>query len=217
MRALLYIDGRVSSHYNTGSDLFPQKEQRSYMVVNGRVGLADRDHRWSVEFWAQNLFNKDYAQVAFNSPFQAGGSTTPPWAPGFTFAPFVDPQYPGSRQLFSMFLAEPRTFGLTLRARSRLSRTRRRRPMSAPPPPPPPPPGRGPAAAAAPAGSSAATGEPGRTRQLIVCKGLGRPRPAGRGLFLGRLRPWRVLRRLEQRGAQIVAFVAARVSYRRDA
>ena len=84
MRALLYVDGRVTSHYNTGSDLFPQKEQQSYMVVNGRIGLQDADGHWSVEFWAQNLFNKDYAQVAFNSPFQAGGSTTPPWAPGFT-------------------------------------------------------------------------------------------------------------------------------------
>jgi Outer membrane receptor proteins, mostly Fe transport len=73
LRALLYVDGRLSSHYNTGSDLFPQKEQQSYLVVNGRVGFEDENHHWSVEFWAQNLLNKDYAQVAFNSPFQAGG------------------------------------------------------------------------------------------------------------------------------------------------
>jgi hypothetical protein len=42
------------------------------------------------------------------------------------FAPFVDPQYPGGRQLFSMFLAEPRTFGLTLRALGSAPRARRR-------------------------------------------------------------------------------------------
>jgi hypothetical protein len=85
------------------------------------------------------LFNKDYAQVAFNSPFQQGGSTQPPFAPGFTHAPFVDPQYPGGRQLFSMFLAEPRTFGLTLRAKFGGTRAAPAY-VPAPPPPPPPPP-----------------------------------------------------------------------------
>ena len=135
---LFYIDARYTDNYNTGSDLFPQKGQQSYTVVNGRIGIRGPDDRWSVELWAQNLFNKDYAQVAFNSPFQAGGSTTPPWAPGFTFAPFLDPQYPGGRQLFSMFLAEPRTFGLTLRAK--WAGDRRVAPVEAAPPPPPPPP-----------------------------------------------------------------------------
>ena len=28
---------------------------------------------------------------------------------------FTDPQYPGGRQIFSQFLAEPRTYGITLR------------------------------------------------------------------------------------------------------
>jgi outer membrane receptor protein involved in Fe transport len=138
MRALLYLDGRVTSGYNTGSDLFPQKYQRSYEVINGRIGLQDDDGHWSVEIWAQNLTKQNYAQVAFNSPFQAGGSTTPPWAPGFTFAPFIDPQYPGSRQLFSMFLAEPRTFGITIRGRTGFAR--KATPAYVPPPPPPPPP-----------------------------------------------------------------------------
>ena len=137
MRALLYVDGRVTSGYNTGSDLFPQKWQQSYTVINGRIGLQDDDGHWSVEIWAQNLFKKNYAQVAFNSPFQAGGSTTPPWAPGFTFAPFIDPQYPGSRQLFSMFLAEPQTFGLTIRGRTGFARKAAPAYVSPPPPPPP--------------------------------------------------------------------------------
>jgi iron complex outermembrane receptor protein len=138
LRGLLYVDARYSGHYNTGSDLFPQKEQESYTVVNGRIGIRGPDDSWSLELWAQNLFNKDYAQVAFNSPFQAGGSTTPPFAPGFTFAPFIDPQFPGGRQIFSMFLAEPRTFGLTFRARWRGDRAAA--PVEAAPPPPPPPP-----------------------------------------------------------------------------
>jgi hypothetical protein len=127
---------RYNGHYNTGSDLFPQKEQQNYAIVNGRIGIHGPDDRWAVEFWAQNLLDKDYAQVAFNSPFQAGGSSTPPFAPTFTFAPFIDPQFPGGRQLFSMFLAEPRTFGATFRARWSGSR----KVEAAPPPPPPPPP-----------------------------------------------------------------------------
>jgi outer membrane receptor protein involved in Fe transport len=117
LSGLLYIDARYTDGYNTGSDLFPQKLQDSYTIVNGRIGIRGAGERWAVELWAQNLFNKNYAQVAFNSPFQTGGSTTPPFAAGFTFAPFVDPAFPGGRQLFHHFLAEPRTFGLTLRGK----------------------------------------------------------------------------------------------------
>ncbi|SNT30885.1 TonB-dependent receptor [Sphingopyxis indica] len=107
LTGLVYIDGRMTSDYNTGSDLFPQKEQDGYALVNARVGVRGPDEGWAVELWAQNLFNKQYAQVAFNSPFQAGGAG----------APFTDPQYPGGRQIFSQFLAEPRTYGVTLRGK----------------------------------------------------------------------------------------------------
>ena len=107
LTGLFYVDSRLTSDFNTGSDLFPQKEQTSFLVVNARLGLRGDDERWSIEAWAQNLFDQDYTQVAFNSPFQAGAST----------APFVDPQFPGGRQIFSAFLAEPRTYGLTGRFR----------------------------------------------------------------------------------------------------
>lgn len=107
LTGLFYIDGRLTSDYNTGSDLFPQKEQDSYAIFNARIGLRGPDEAWGIELWGQNIFNQDYAQVAFNSPFQAGQ----------TSAPFVDPQYPGGRQIFSQFLAEPRTYGITLRGK----------------------------------------------------------------------------------------------------
>lgn len=107
LSGLVYIDGRMTSDYNTGSDLFPQKAQDGFLLVNARVGLRGADERWSIELWSQNLLNKNYAQVAFNSPFQAGTGS----------APFVNPQYPGGRQLFSQFLAEPRTFGVTVRGK----------------------------------------------------------------------------------------------------
>ena len=107
LSALFYVDTRVSGDYNTGSDLFPQKEQDGFALVNARVGIRGPDERWAIEFWGQNVFNQNYAQVAFNSPFQEGAAT----------AAFQDPQYPGGRQLFSQFLAEPRTYGVTLRGR----------------------------------------------------------------------------------------------------
>jgi outer membrane receptor protein involved in Fe transport len=107
MSGLVYIDGRMTSDYNTGSDLFPQKEQDGFAVFNARIGLRGPDESWGLELWGQNIFNQDYAQVAFNSPFQAGA----------TSAPFVDGQYPGGRQLMSHFLAEPRTYGITLRGK----------------------------------------------------------------------------------------------------
>lgn len=107
MSGLVYFDTRLTDDYNTGSDLFPQKEQDSYAIFNARIGLRGRDQLWSIEFWGQNIFNENYTQVAFNSPFQEGAVA----------APFTDPQYPGGRQLFSAYLAEPRTYGVTLRTR----------------------------------------------------------------------------------------------------
>ena len=107
LEGLLYVDGRVTDDFNTGSDLFPQKAEDSFAVINARLGIRGPDQRWAVELWAQNLFDANYAQVAFNSPFQAGA----------TAAPFVDPAFPGGRQIFSAFLAEPRTYGITGRFR----------------------------------------------------------------------------------------------------
>ena len=86
-------------------------------LVNGRIGIRGPNERWAIEVWGQNLFNTNYAQVAFNSPFQEGGTGVPPFAAGLNATPFIDPQYPGGRQIFSQFLAEPRTYGVTLRGR----------------------------------------------------------------------------------------------------
>ena len=92
LSGLFFINARTSGDYNTGSDLLYGKEQDSYTIVNGRVGITGPDRRWGIEVFANNLFNKDYTQVAFNTPF-------------------VAPQ-----QTYSAFLAEPRTYGVTVRA-----------------------------------------------------------------------------------------------------
>jgi len=118
MTALLYVDQRTSAGYNTGSDLFPEKEQDGFTLVNARIGIRGPQQTWALEFWAQNLFNVDYQQVAFNSPFQGNLSRAhverwgaPP--------PGSNPQVTGSpaNQLFSSFLAEPRMYGITGRFR----------------------------------------------------------------------------------------------------
>jgi outer membrane receptor protein involved in Fe transport len=116
MRGLFYIDQRTSSGYNTGSDLFPEKTQDSFTLVNARIGVRGPEQRWAIELWAQNLFDVDYQQVAFNSPFQGSNSRAhvQNWGAGVG-----SPQVSGSpaNQLFSSFLAEPRTFGITGRFR----------------------------------------------------------------------------------------------------
>jgi outer membrane receptor protein involved in Fe transport len=107
LTGLVYFDGRMMSDYNTGSDLFPEKAQDGFSVWNARIGLRGPDERWGIEFWGQNIFNTDYTQVAFNSPLQGSGSVGA-----------VRAGTSGSAtQLFSAYLAEPRTYGVTLRGK----------------------------------------------------------------------------------------------------
>lgn len=107
LSGLVYLDARYSSEFNTGSDLDREKIQKAYMVVNGRIGIRGPDQAWAVELWAQNIFDKNYKQVAFDAPLQGSG----------TVRGVENEFYTRSTQLFGAFLAEPRTYGLTLRAR----------------------------------------------------------------------------------------------------
>ncbi len=112
LSALFYVDGRLSSDYNTGSDLFVEKEQDGFVVVNARIGLRGPDRRWSLELWAQNLLDQNYQQVAFNAPFQGAGNIDQVLRFGL-----ANNTTAAANQVFSSFLAEPRTFGATLRTR----------------------------------------------------------------------------------------------------
>ena len=93
LSGLFYVNARTTGDYNTGSDLLYGKEQDGFTLVNARIGVRGPDDAWAIEGWAQNLFNVDYSQVAFNTPFVA------------------------SQQTYSAFLAEPRTYGITVRGR----------------------------------------------------------------------------------------------------
>lgn len=85
------LGAKYSSSYNTGSDLNPVKMQEGYVVTNGRISLGTADDRWAVELWAQNMLDQKYYQVAYDAPFQSGS--------------------------FDAFLGQPRTYGVTLRAK----------------------------------------------------------------------------------------------------
>ena len=91
------VGTKYSSDYNTGSDLDPGKIQKSFMVWNGRVVFGPRSNMWDVELWGENLFNKDYKQVAFDSGFQNAPSN--------------------AKGVLDAFLGAPRTFGVTVRAK----------------------------------------------------------------------------------------------------
>ena len=106
LRGLLYADTRMTSDYNTGSDLFPEKQQEGFATVNARIGVRGAQSAWSLEFWGQNIFDKQYQQVAFNAPFQGTNSAAQTQAFGLT-----------ANQLFTSYLAEPRTFGVTARTK----------------------------------------------------------------------------------------------------
>ena len=111
LRALFYVDARHQSSFNTGSDLNLEKTQKSFNTVNARIGVRGPDDMWAVELWGQNLTKANYLQVGFNAPLQGSGTyrgTEQGAARGF---------YDRSTSLFGAFLGEPRTYGLTLRAK----------------------------------------------------------------------------------------------------
>ncbi len=106
LKGLAYVDFRYSSGLNTGSDLDFEKRQKDYGLVNARLGVHGPDKRWGIELWAQNLFNVNYQQIAFDMPLQGSGATNSV-RNDFTAS---------SSQLYGLFLGEPRTYGITVRS-----------------------------------------------------------------------------------------------------
>jgi iron complex outermembrane recepter protein len=85
------VNEKYSSSYNTGSDLDPRKLQGAYGLLNARLGLGSPDGKWTVEVWGANIADKGYYQVGFDAPFQFNQ--------------------------IDAFLADPRTFGITVRTK----------------------------------------------------------------------------------------------------
>jgi outer membrane receptor protein involved in Fe transport len=99
LTGLAHIDVRYVGEQDTASDLNPAKVQPSYVLVNGRFGFTTQDERYAFELWGRNLLDEDYAQVMFDAPLQ-----------------FLAPAFPVTG-LRGAFLGDPRTYGVTLRAR----------------------------------------------------------------------------------------------------
>ena len=104
LSGLVYVDTRLQSDTNTGSDLDREKIQDAFAVTNARIGLRGAEQKWALELWAQNIFNVNYQQVTFDAPLQGSGTTRQTALAGTT-----------STQLYGAFLAEPRTYGVTAR------------------------------------------------------------------------------------------------------
>ena len=86
-----HIDARYTSEHNTGANLDPVKQQDAYTVVNARLIFtsADPANPWTVDFWAQNLTDEQYAVTIFDAPLQSG--------------------------TYNAFLGDPRLYGVSVR------------------------------------------------------------------------------------------------------
>ena len=109
LSALFYLNMRMQSDVNSGSDLDLEKVQDGYALVNGRIGLFGPDRKWGIELWGQNLLNKKYQQIAADGPGQGSG----------TFRAVAAAPSTGlsgtANQLYIAFPGEPRTYGVTVR------------------------------------------------------------------------------------------------------
>ncbi len=89
------VNANYRSHYNTGSDLNPNKDQPAFWLASGHIGIRSASDAWELELWGRNLFNEHYNIVAFSTPFE-----------GPTGAPL--------NAAISVFPGEPATYGMTL-------------------------------------------------------------------------------------------------------
>ena len=94
------VSSRFTSKYNTGSNLDPLKEVEELVVVNARMSFYSDNSPFELELWAQNLFDEDYYELAFDTPLQGTAATQT--ATGTAVGAFLSP---------------PLTFGATARVR----------------------------------------------------------------------------------------------------
>lgn len=83
-----------TSEFNlvTGLDPRPVSNQDAFTLYNASVTIGATDQAWAIQFWGRNIFEEEYAKGGFPSVGYLGASFN---------------QYPG----------DPRTYGVSLRAR----------------------------------------------------------------------------------------------------
>ena len=109
LRAGFSLAAKYVDDYNTGSDLLPFKLQEAFTTINGRIVIGTEDERWTAEFWAQNLTDEEYTQVAYNAFLQGSAFASTVQPNGTFYNPAAD------TQTYNAFLGAPRTYGATLR------------------------------------------------------------------------------------------------------
>ncbi|MGE0596764.1 MAG: TonB-dependent receptor [Hyphomonadaceae bacterium] len=99
--ARFYANGRYLSDYRLQTlSRNPLTDQEAFSIFDARVGLGAEDDRWGIDVWVRNLTDEYYSIGAFAVPEQSLFSATG--------------QVEG---VFAAYPNEPRTFGVTLRAR----------------------------------------------------------------------------------------------------
>lgn len=99
---LLHADARYVSDQIGGSNLDPAKTQAAHAIVNLKLGFERGG--LGLELWARNVLDVQTFQIAFDGPYQGS-------------APNAANPAPASFSQLGAFLNEPRTMGLTLKAR----------------------------------------------------------------------------------------------------
>ncbi|EAQ28991.1 TonB-dependent receptor [Erythrobacter sp. NAP1] len=84
---------QASNPGSNGAQLLPFDVQDGNTMISMRAGIGAQDKSWTLEAWAVNLTNEITRNVTFNTTLRA--------SPGFSAR--------------SAFIAEPRTYGVTLR------------------------------------------------------------------------------------------------------
>ena len=108
LTARFNVAAKYLSDYTANDSLLPPARVNGYALVNGRAVLAGDQDRWAVELWAQNLFDKKYYAVISTGPLQGSSgldATHPTYTPARDTVTYVG------------FLGQPRTYGVTLRAK----------------------------------------------------------------------------------------------------
>jgi outer membrane receptor protein involved in Fe transport len=102
MEINLYGNGRYLSDYRLQTlSRNPLTDQDAFAIFDARIGLGAEDDRWGIDLWVRNLTDEYYSIGAFAVPEQSLYLTATDQVEG----------------VFAAYPNEPRTVGLTLRAR----------------------------------------------------------------------------------------------------
>ncbi len=70
-------DGKFSSSYFTQGDLNPLQRQKSYAMLDGRVGIGSSSKSWDLSFSVRNITNHYVVAFASNTPLAASSFGAP--------------------------------------------------------------------------------------------------------------------------------------------